>query len=346
MKVDYQSAGVDIDLGDRFASMIGRMAKPTLNRRVRASVGGYASLYEASPSQWIAASTDGVGTKLKLAIQSGNHRTVGIDLVAMSVNDLLCVGARPLFFLDYYATSKLDLETGAQVMEGIVAGCKQAGCALVGGETAEMPDFYAPGDYDLAGFAVGTVAPKRVLPSRGIRAGDALIGLASSGLHSNGFSLVRQWLDQLPEGERKLRSGQCLEPTRIYAKALMPLLDAGLIQAASHITGSGFLNLPRVSEKFDYEVRLPEWEARPEVFAWVRDASGLSLEKLATTFNLGIGMVLVVSPKKAPTVKHALKKSKQAFWEIGRVVRRPGKNGGTPTVWIHDPSLGQATLKY
>lgn len=322
--ISYAQSGVDRDAADRLVEKIAVLAKSTLNRRVKASVGGYASLFELDRKRWLAASTDGVGTKLKLAFQLRNHRTVGIDLVAMSVNDLLCVGAEPLFFLDYFATGKLETGVAEQVLQGIVEGCKQAGCALVGGETAEMPDFYAAGEYDLGGFAVGMVEPKSVLPKKEIRRGDILIGLASSGCHSNGYSLLRKLLPQGQEGEARAR--ELLTPTRIYLNSVKPLLSRGLVKGLAHITGSGFLNVPRMSHQVSYKLVLPPRDQVAPVYQWVREASGLSLFELAQTFNLGVGMVAVVSPKKVPEVLKRLKAVKEKAWVIGEVIpRRRGK---------------------
>ncbi|MGZ3699968.1 MAG: phosphoribosylformylglycinamidine cyclo-ligase, partial [Bdellovibrionota bacterium] len=250
------------------------------------------------------------------------HRTVGIDLVAMSVNDLLCVGAEPLFFLDYFATGKLDAGVAEQVLEGIVAGCKQASCALVGGETAEMPDFYAAGEYDLGGFAVGMVEPSRVLPRKDIRPGDALVGIRSSGCHSNGYSLLRKLLPDGPEAD--LRARDLLTPTRIYVKALAPLIRARAVKGLAHITGSGFLNVPRMSEKVSYDLHLPPQFERPAVFKWVRGESGLPFEEMAQTFNLGIGMVAVVAQPKVSSVLKVLKKSGETAWVIGEVTKKKG----------------------
>ena len=228
--LNYETAGVNREAADRFVERIATLSRGTLNARVKASIGGYASLYEMDKSRWLAASTDGVGTKLKLAFRLKEHRTVGIDLVAMSVNDLLCVGAEPQFFLDYFATGKLDEGVGEQVLEGIVAGC-----ALVGGETAEMPDFYTAGEYDLAGFAVGMVRRTRVLPRGDVKAGDTLIGIRSSGVHSNGFSLLRKILPAGPDGDKIAR--ELLTPTRIYVQSLGPLLARKAFKGLAHITG-------------------------------------------------------------------------------------------------------------
>ena len=321
--LNYAQAGVDRDAADRLVERISGMARATLNKRVKGAVGGYASLFELDRKRWLAASTDGVGTKLKLAFRLGEHRTVGIDLVAMSVNDLLCVGAEPLFFLDYFATGKLDAGVAEQVLEGIVAGCRQARCALVGGETAEMPEFYAVGEYDLGGFAVGVVDPKRALPRKDIKPGDALIGIASSGTHSNGYSLLRKLLPTGSAGDARAR--ELLTPTRIYAAALKNLLAKGEFKGLAHITGSGFLNVPRMSEKVSYEIELPKAEALPPIYDWVRGVSGLGAAELYTTFNMGLGMVGVVPAKRAAAVVKALRKSGEKAWEVGQVVKRRGK---------------------
>src|SRR5579885_1106027 len=270
--LSYAQSGVDRAAADQLVDKIAVLAKGTLNKKVKASVGGYASLYELDKRRWLAASTDGVGTKLKLAFRLKEHRTVGIDLVAMSVNDLLCVGAEALFFLDYFATGRLELGVAEQVLEGITEGCRQARCALVGGETAEMPDFYAPGEYDLGGFAVGVVEPARALPqAKKIRPGDALVGIASSGLHSNGFSLLRKLLPQGEDGDPVARA--LLAPTRIYARSLMPLIREGAFKGLAHITGSGYLNVPRMSEDVSYKIELPSRSERPGIYEWVRQSS-------------------------------------------------------------------------
>jgi phosphoribosylformylglycinamidine cyclo-ligase len=333
--MNYAQAGVDREAADRLVERIALLAKKTSNRRVKASIGGYASLFELDKKRWLAASTDGVGTKLKLAFRLKEHRTVGIDLVAMSVNDLLCVGAEPLFFLDYFATGRLELGVAEQVLEGITEGCRQAGCALVGGETAEMPDFYAAGEYDLGGFAVGSVEPKRVLPSKSIRPGDVLIGVGSSGVHSNGFSLLRRLLDGGAGGDARAR--ELLEPTRIYAKSIVPLLRAGALKGLAHITGSGFLNIPRMSEAVNYEIRMPDARQIPRVFEWVRDASGLSPDELYQTFNMGIGLVGVVAAPRAAKVVSQLKRAGERAWILGEVTRKkPGAKACQIRVTIED----------
>lgn len=341
--LNYEQSGVNRDAADQLVEKIAVLAKSTLNKRVKASVGGYASLYELDKKRWLAASTDGVGTKLKLAFRLGEHHTIGIDLVAMSVNDLLCVGAEPLFFLDYFATGKLDSGVAEKVLAGIVEGCKQARCALVGGETAEMPDFYSPGEYDLGGFAVGFVEPKRALPATGARAvkpGDVLVGLGSTGCHSNGYSLLRKLLPDGAAGDARAR--ELLTPTRIYAASLKPLLEKGLLKGLAHITGSGFLNVPRISDKVSYEIRLPGLDQAPPVYRWVREASGLSSAELCQTFNMGIGMVIAVSPKNVPTVMKALKKAREKAWIVGEVRKRKTKES---EVTVHDGDQ-TVVLKY
>lgn len=339
--MNYESAGVSRDLADQLVNRIGILAKSTLNKKVKAAVGGYASLYEINPKQYLAASTDGVGTKLKLAFRLNDHRTVGIDLVAMSVNDLLCVGALPLFFLDYFATGKLQNGVAEQVLEGIVAGCKQANCALVGGETAEMPDFYAPGEYDLGGFAIGMVSPKNVLPRKDIRAGDVLLGIGSSGFHSNGFSLLRKLLPQGLEGDQLAR--EWITPTRIYVQALKKVLEEGRIKGLAHITGSGFLNIPRMSEKVSYEFVLPE--GLPRSMQWVQEQAKLDFSEMVQTFNAGIGMVVVVAPKEVSRVIKEIRKKGEKVWEIGQVIKRSSHKKSQ--VRVTDAQTGQhAELDY
>ncbi|OFZ21500.1 MAG: phosphoribosylformylglycinamidine cyclo-ligase [Bdellovibrionales bacterium GWB1_55_8] len=339
--LNYAKAGVNREAADRFVERIATLSRGTLDSRVKSSIGGYASLYEMDKSRWIAASTDGVGTKLKLAFRLKQHGTVGIDLVAMSVNDLLCVGAEPQFFLDYFATGKLDEGVAEQVLKGIVEGCRQAGCALVGGETAEMPDFYTAGEYDLAGFAVGMVRKTRVLPRAEVKPGDVLIGIRSSGVHSNGFSLLRKMLPEGASGDEIAR--ELLTPTRIYVRSLGPMLRRRVLKGLAHITGSGFLNVPRISERVNYEIRLPEHSELPGIYDWVRSASGLGFDELAATFNMGIGMVAVVAPKNATAVLAALKKAGETAWVIGETVRK--KSGVPAEVRVTD-GADSATLHY
>lgn len=346
--VNYAAAGVDRAAADVLVDKIAALAKSTLNKRVKASVGGYASLYELDKKRWLAASTDGVGTKLKLAFHLKDHRTVGIDLVAMSVNDLLCVGAEPLFFLDYFATGKLDAGVAEQVLEGIVAGCKQAACALVGGETAEMPDFYQRGEYDLGGFAVGFLDPKHVLPRKDVKPGDVLLGLRSSGCHSNGYSLIRKLLPESSIENDEATAAQARElltPTKIYAKSLGPLLKKRMFKGLAHITGSGYLNVPRISDKVSYEITLPEASKLPSVYGWIRSQSKLPWSELTQTFNLGVGMVCVVAPKDVAKVTAVLKKSGETVFELGRVVKRA--KGQPSQVVVRDGQSGDTvTLDY
>lgn len=344
-KLGYRESGVDIAAADRLVDSIAKLARSTARKGVKQSIGGYASLYALNPRQWLAASTDGVGTKLKLAFALNRHDTIGIDLVAMSVNDLLCVGAEPLFFLDYLATAKLNLEQSREVIRGIVSGCKEAGCALVGGETAEMPGFYDQGEYDLAGFAVGVVSPREVLPNRTIRAGDALIGIASSGFHSNGFSLIRRLIDQsgLKSRAKKRLMLEALVPTRIYARSLLPLLRKREIKGLAHITGSGFLNVPRMSSRVSYRVALPNSNERPRAYRIIEAISAMSLAERAITFNLGIGMVVAVDRARAARVLRSLRRSGEKAWLIGEVVR---KERGQPSVVTVIDGLEQATLRY
>lgn len=326
-KTGYRESGVNIAAADRLVESIAMLARSTTRKGVRQSIGGYASLFQLNSRQWLAASTDGVGTKLKLAFALNRHDTIGIDLVAMSVNDLLCTGAEPLFFLDYLATSKLNLKQSREVIRGVVAGCKEAGCALVGGETAEMPGFYSPGEYDLAGFAVGVVSPQQVLPARSIRAGDVLIGIGSSGFHSNGFSLIRRLIDQsrLSSAERGRFMREALTPTRIYVRSLMPLLQKRELKGLAHITGSGFLNVPRISNQVSYRIHLPSEGERPRVYRMLDAISSMPLQERATTFNLGIGMVIVVASTDAARILRKLKHSGEKAWVIGEVTRK-GRN--------------------
>jgi len=347
--IDYKSSGVHRDLADQFVDQIVPLSKSTHHKHrknIKTAVGGYASLYAIDKNNWIAASTDGVGTKLKLAFELNTHDTVGIDLVAMSVNDLICVGARPLFFLDYLATGKLNKSVSIEVLKGIVEGCKQGKCALMGGETAEMPGFYVQDEYDLAGFAVGLLHPKNVLPKK-IIPGDVLIGLPSSGFHSNGFSLIRRLLDSLPAKQKKIWSKKVMLPTRIYVEDIMPLIDKKWIKGLSHITGSGFLNLPRVSDQFNYKINLPKLSELASHFKWIREFNLLSFDELCSTFNMGIGMILVVSKKDSLKVlKYFSSKKKKAFL-LGEVERRPKKQKIKSIVSVTGSEFGElADLKY
>lgn len=316
----YENAGVDIKAGDRFVRRIKKHVQSTQGKRVKHVQGGYASLFQIAPNKYSAASTDGVGTKLKLAFELKKYDTVGIDLVAMCVNDLLCVGSKPDYFLDYFATGKLDSEIAEKVVSGIARGCRAANTALVGGETAEMPGFYQKGEFDLAGFAVGTVEKSKLLPRKNIRPGDRLIGLASSGFHSNGYSLLRQLVPKSGAARKKWLK-LLLEPTKIYVNAMSSIIDKNLIKGASHITGSGFLNIPRMSEKVSYQIKMPRASVLPEVFDWEERTSGLSPEERFRTFNCGVGMVLAVEPDNVSKVKKILSAKRQRYFLLGEVIR-------------------------
>ena len=314
---DYKDAGVDIEAGEAAVQRIAALAKETTNANVLASVGGFAAAYrlpEISEPTLISA-TDGVGTKLLLALQCDAHETVGIDLVAMVANDLLASGAQPLFFLDYMAVDHLDVDRAEAVVRGIAYGCQQAQMALIGGETAEMPDMYPQHHYDLAGFAVGLVSASKRLPQK-VAAGDVLIGLPSSGVHSNGYSLVRKLLAETDLGSQSLDDGSemlnaLMRPTRIYVKQVLPLMQQGLIHAAAHITGGGITeNLPRViPDGLVANIDPLAWQ-RPELFDRLQHAGHLSETTMRSTFNLGIGMILVVPEQAVSLVQDAIPSSK------------------------------------
>ncbi|MBT9260632.1 phosphoribosylformylglycinamidine cyclo-ligase [Lacticaseibacillus paracasei] len=314
---DYKDAGVDIEAGEAAVQRIAALAKETTNANVLASVGGFAAAYrlpEISEPTLISA-TDGVGTKLLLALQCDAHETVGIDLVAMVANDLLASGAQPLFFLDYMAVDHLDVDRTEAVVRGIAYGCQQAQMALIGGETAEMPDMYPQHHYDLAGFAVGLVSASKRLPQK-VAAGDVLIGLPSSGVHSNGYSLVRKLLAETDIGSQSLDDGSemlnaLMRPTRIYVKQVLPLMQQGLIHAAAHITGGGITeNLPRViPDGLVANIDPLAWQ-RPELFDRLQHAGHLSETTMRSTFNLGIGMILVVPEQAVSLVQDAIPSSK------------------------------------
>lgn len=302
--ISYKDAGVDIDAGNALVDLIKPIAKATTRPEVPASLGGFGALFELDMSKYknplLVSGTDGVGTKLRLAIDSGKHDQVGIDLVAMCVNDLIVQGAEPLFFLDYYATGKLDLNVAKDVVKGIGDGCLQSGCALIGGETAEMPGMYPDGDYDLAGFCVGIVEKSDLIDGSKVKAGDVMLGLASSGPHSNGYSLIRKILEvnnadlQMDMGGQPLIDA-LMAPTRIYVKPLLELMKSVDIHAVSHITGGGLLeNLPRVMPNNTMaNINTNSWQ-RPPVFDWLQQAGNVEYEELHRTLNCGIGMVIVV----------------------------------------------------
>ena len=316
-KTSYRDAGVDVERGDAFVERIKEKVKSTYGARVVSGIGGFAALYDMG-DKLLAAGTDGVGTKLKLAQALGKHDTIGIDLVAMCVNDVICTGARPLFFLDYIATGKLELATAEAIVTGIVDGCKQAEMALIGGETAEMPGMYADEEYDLAGFCIGEVAKPYLIDGQSMQEGDALIALPSSGIHSNGYSLVRK----LVNADEKDLMAACLTPTRIYWKAVQQVLP--YIGGMAHITGGGFANIPRMNEGFDYVIdALPTMAEIPPVFSTLRDRSGLDAAELYQTFNMGIGFVIATNDV------HAVMQKLQSIGEnpmrIGHIRRGTGR---------------------
>lgn len=331
--ITYADAGVDIDAGNALVERIKPAAKRTARDGVMAGLGGFGALFDLKAAGFndpvLVAATDGVGTKLKLAIETGLHNTVGIDLVAMCVNDLVCQGAEPLFFLDYFATGALDVEAAATVIEGVAEGCVRAGCALIGGETAEMPGMYGAGDYDLAGFAVGAMERGEALPA-GVEAGDTLLGLASDGVHSNGFSLVRKvvemsglgWADPSPFGAGTLGEA-FLTPTRLYVRSLLAAMDAGEIHALAHITGGGLTeNIPRVlPEELGADIDLDAWPL-PPVFDWLARDGGIAEPELLKTFNAGIGMV--IATPDAPGIRATLEAAGETVFEIGRVSEGAG----------------------
>ena len=330
----YAGAGVDIDAGNRMVELIKPLVRSTARPGADAEIGGFGALFDlkrlgfADPV--LVAATDGVGTKLKIAIETGTHHTIGIDLVAMSVNDLVVQGAEPLFFLDYFACGQLDPEVGARVIKGVAEGCRQAGCALIGGETAEMPGLYQMGDYDLAGFAVGAVERDAILPRGDVRAGDVILGLASSGIHSNGYSLVRKivertglrWSAPAPFDPARELGAALLEPTRIYVKSCLAALRATkAVKALAHITGGGFPdNIPRVLPQglgvmLDLH-RVPV----PPIFRWLADVGQVAEAEMLRTFNCGVGMVAVVAPGEVDAVGNALVREGETVVPIGEVV--------------------------
>jgi phosphoribosylformylglycinamidine cyclo-ligase len=331
----YAQAGVDIDAGNALVERIKPAAAATMRAGVASGLGGFGGLFDLKAAGFVdpvlVAATDGVGTKLRIAIDTGNVEGVGIDLVAMCVNDLVCQGAEPLFFLDYFATGKLELDQATRIIAGIAEGCAASGCALIGGETAEMPGMYPPGDFDLAGFAVGAMERGTALPA-GVTEGDVLLGLASDGVHSNGYSLVRRivetsglgWDDDCPWGEGTLGAA-LLTPTRLYVKAALDAIKAGGVHGFAHITGGGLSeNLPRVLPKgFGAEVDLEAW-ALPPVFKWLMAQGGMAEAEMLKTFNAGIGMVVVVSADQVEDVTAALTGQGQTVTRIGTVTAGDG----------------------
>ena len=328
--LSYRDSGVDIDAGDRLVERIKPFAARTRREGVLAGIGGFGALFELTAryrQPVLVSGTDGVGTKLKLAFQLGVHDTVGIDLVAMSVNDVLVQGAEPLFFLDYFACGTLDVDIAAQVIQGIAQGCEQAGCALIGGETAEMPGMYPEGEYDLAGFAVGVVEKERIIDGRTIRAGDAIIGLASSGLHSNGYSLVRKILGQCADLGMDLDghtlAAALMTPTRVYVKSILALLGQLPVKALAHITGGGLLeNVPRVLPDDMCAVMQRAHWSMPPIFSWLQKRGNVAEREMYRTFNCGIGMVAIVGSEHADMALDHLRSNGETAWLIGAVRAR------------------------
>jgi phosphoribosylformylglycinamidine cyclo-ligase len=341
----YKDAGVDIDAGDALVERIKPLARRTLREGVLAGIGGFGALFEV-PKRYrepvLVSGTDGVGTKLRLAFALGRHDTVGIDLVAMSVNDILVQGAEPLFFLDYFACGRLDVDVAARVVGGIAAGCEQAGCALIGGETAEMPDMYPDGEYDLAGFAVGVVEKSAAISGRSIRPGDVVVGLASSGPHSNGYSLVRRVIERahgsLESAAMDAPFGACgtfadavMAPTRIYVKPVLALLGALPVKGIAHITGGGLVeNVPRVLPEGCRAVLHRDAWSMPPVFDWLQREGGIADAEMHRVFNCGIGLVIVVDPAHADDAVARLRAAGETAARIGEIVERPA--GGAATV--------------
>ena len=329
--LSYKDAGVDIDAGDALIERIKPLAKKTMREGVLAGIGGFGALFEV-PKRYkepvLVSGTDGVGTKLKLAFEWNMHDTVGIDLVAMSVNDVLVQGAEPLFFLDYFACGKLDIDTAAAVIGGIAKGCELSGCALIGGETAEMPGMYPAGEYDLAGFAVGAVEKSKILTGQNVKPGDVVLGLASHGVHSNGFSLVRKCIERAEGNLPVTLDGKpfkeaIMEPTRLYVKNVLAALAQHPIKAIAHITGGGLLeNIPRVlPEGYAAHLQKGSWP-QTELFAWLQTTAGIDDTEMNRTFNNGIGMVVVIAANDANACAATLRASGEQVFEIGVIAER------------------------
>ena len=337
--LSYLDAGVDIAAGDRLVENIKPFAKRTMRPEVLSGIGGFGGLVEISKKYRepvLVSGTDGVGTKLKLAFELNRHDTVGIDLVGMSVNDILVQGAEPLFFLDYFACGKLDVDAATEVIKGIAAGCELAGCALIGGETAEMPGMYPVGEYDLAGFAVGVVEKANIITGADIRPGDTVLGLASNGAHSNGYSLVRKIIERYQsdlnakfDGERTL--ADCImAPTRIYVKPLLALMQTLRIKGMAHITGGGLLeNVPRVLPANVTAVIDGQAWRTPKLFEWIREQGNVAQQEMYRTFNCGIGMVVIVDQNDAADAINQLVAAGETVWPIGTIEARTGDESQT-----------------
>jgi phosphoribosylformylglycinamidine cyclo-ligase len=342
-RATYKEAGVDIEAGNALVRRIAPLAWATARPGTAAALGGFGALFDLKAAGYrdpvLVATTDGVGTKLRLAIETGSHGSVGIDLVAMCVNDLVVQGAEPLFFLDYFATGVLNVDQATEVIAGIASACIEAGCSLIGGETAEMPGMYGVGDYDLAGFAVGAVERDRIFDPTSVTSGDIVLGLASSGIHSNGFSLVRRivaqhglaWADTAPFAPDKTMGEALLTPTRIYVNPVLTTLRDNGIRGLAHITGGGLIeNVPRIiPDRMRVVLDARTWPL-PPVFGWLKAAGSVDAEELARTFNCGIGMVVITAPDAADRVAAALTTAGETVWRIGLVEANP--DGGRRTL--------------
>ncbi len=333
--LNYKSAGVDIAAGNQLVDRIKPIAARTRIPGVMAGLGGFGSLFELPLDRYeqpiLVSGTDGVGTKLKLAVELNRHETIGIDLVAMCVNDIVVQGAESLFFLDYFATGKLDIETAASVIKGIGKGCELAGAALVGGETAEMPGMYAEGEYDLAGFSVGIVEKSKIIDGSQVKVGDKLIGIASSGAHSNGYSLIRKVIETKNISLDETLNGKSLgdillEPTRIYVKPLLSLLASVDVHALAHITGGGITeNLPRVlADNLDANIKLNSW-SQPDVFSWLQTQGNISEADMLTTFNCGLGMIVCVAAEDEQKTLKTLQQQGETVFSVGEIVEGKGQ---------------------
>lgn len=356
----YQKAGVNIDAGEALVKAIGPLAKATKRSGAMPSLGGFGGLFDPKAAGFedpiLIAATDGVGTKLKIALAAGIHDTIGIDLVAMCVNDLVVQGAEPLFFLDYFACGKLDVEIATKVVAGIARGCEQAGCALIGGETAEMPGMYSDEDYDLAGFTVGAVERGQLIEGSDIKAGDVIIGLASNGVHSNGYSLVRHCVDKAgldydssaPFQDGMTLGEALLAPTKIYVKSCLEIVRAGKVKAMAHITGGGLLdNIPRVlPDGVKADIQADNW-VLPPVFQWLTQIGQLSPFELLRTFNCGIGMAVIVDQNEVQDVIKALNSSGEDAFVIGEITPHDGqpitKVEGSGGLWGFDQDWSAET---
>ena len=334
----YKDAGVDIDAGDQLVENIKPFAKRTMRPEVLGGIGGFGALVEVSKNYKnpvMVSGTDGVGTKLKLAFHLNKHDTVGEDLVAMSVNDILVQGAEPIFFLDYFACGKLDVAVATDVVRGIAHGCELAGCALIGGETAEMPSMYPAGEYDLAGFAVGLVEKEAIITGRSICSGDVVLGLQSSGAHSNGYSLIRKIIERsgvdLHHPDNHQLALDLIAPTRIYVKPLLALVKSGMVKGMAHITGGGLTeNIPRVlPQGVTAELKRGSWEA-PAIFSWLQKMGNVDDAEMARTFNCGIGMVVIVAAADADRAKAQLEAAGERVFRVGEI--RARANGEPQTL--------------